>query len=74
MLRADGFNDAIIGVAQRAGGIDVIAYDEAKCIEILAKDMGYEDAREYFEFNVLGAYMGKETPIFVDTEMDYDDA
>ena len=39
MLKADGFDAAIIGIAQRAGHSDLIAYDESKCIEILAKDM-----------------------------------
>ena len=27
--------------------------------------MTYEEAIEYFDFNVTGAYVGKNTPIFV---------
>ena len=30
--------------------------------------MSYEEAVEYFDFNVEGAYMGEKTPIWVDDE------
>ena len=30
--------------------------------------MNYEDALEFFEFNTLGAYVGKQTPVFVWTD------
>jgi len=34
-------------------------------------DMTREEAIEYFDFNVLGAFMGPQTPIFVNPgEMD----
>ena len=26
---------------------------------------GFEEAQEYMDFNVLGAYVGEETPIFI---------
>ena len=65
-LIADGLDDAIIG-------IDVkdfrMVYSVEKCIKILMgnDEMSYEDASEYFEFNTLGAYVGKMTPIYVFT-------
>jgi hypothetical protein len=65
LLFADGFDDAIIGIAERIGMEPVVAYDINKIIEILARDMPKEDAVEYFEFNILGAYMGERTPVFV---------
>ena len=65
LLFADGFDEAIIGVAERIGMEPVVAYDINKIIEILARDMPKEDAVEYFEFNILGAYMGERTPVFV---------
>ena len=64
MLFADGFDDAIIGYIERAGTPSIACYDKYKCIEILAKDMTYEDAMEYFYFNVLGSYVGENTPCF----------
>ena len=65
LLFADGFDDAIIGIAERAGMEPVVAYDVNKIIEILARDMSEDEAVEYFEFNILGAYMGERTPVFV---------
>jgi len=67
-LFADGFDDAIIGVSYRCGSDPVVAYDREKCIDILAKEMEYEEAVEYFEFNVIGAYVGENTPTFITTE------
>jgi len=63
-LLADGFSEALIGMGNRFA-YDVAVYDYAKCIEILAREMSHEDAVEYFEFNVIGAYMGEHTPVFV---------
>lgn len=62
-----------------------IVYSISKCIDILAKDMEvsksdlekgetmrdkkYELAREHFEYNVSGGYVGEDTPIWVDDEL-----
>ena len=73
-LKADGFDDAIIGTAYGMTVSDhqgpVLVYDLQKCIDILmdgAVDMTREEAIEYFDFNVLGAFMGPQTPIFMDS-------
>ena len=65
LLFADGFDDAILGVAERIGMEAVVAYSTPKIIEILSRDMTEEEAVEYFEFNILGAYMGERTPVFI---------
>jgi len=65
LLIADGFNDAIIGIDPNSNRI---IYSTTKSIQILMKDMDEESAREYFNFNVLGAYVGDKTPIFCDDE------
>ena len=72
MLFADGFDDALIGYMERAGMPSIACYDKFKCIEILADDMSYEDASEYFYFNVLGAYVGENTPCFLTRITDED--
>ena len=64
-LLADGFEDALIGYVERAGMPSIACYDKYKCIDILANDMSYEEALEYFYFNVLGAYVGENTPCFL---------
>jgi hypothetical protein len=67
MLIADGYDEAVLGVARRCGQPDLIAYDVEKIIEILMtrEDMTYEDAVEFFDSNIAGAWMGEETPIFI---------
>jgi hypothetical protein len=60
-LKADGFDEAVIGVDETEMRL---IYSVSKCIEILKRDMSEEDAKEYFSFNVSGAYVGDKTPIW----------
>jgi hypothetical protein len=59
------YDDAIIGVMERAGGSPVIAYDTQKILDILERSMPMEEAQEFFEYNILGAYMGDKTPVYI---------
>lgn len=61
------FDAALIGITEGGKGPDVAVYDTAKCIDALAKqnNWDYEEAEEFFNFNTLGAYVGEETPVFV---------
>jgi hypothetical protein len=81
-LLADGFDEAIIGMAERINLGPVVAYSVEKIIEILMNDMEiseeeledgetiesrkYSDALEYFEYNITGAWMGEFTPVFIE--------
>jgi len=67
------FDDAIIGMAERLD-MHVVAYDREHVVDILAQDMSLEDAEEYFQFNTLGAWMGKGTPVFINLTHNADDA
>jgi len=64
VLLADGFEGAFLGFGT-SFTTDVAVYDYGRCIEILEADMLREDAEEYFEFNVRGAYVGVGTPVFM---------
>ena len=70
MLQAEGFDKAIIGVGCSFGRSNVLVYDTQKIIDILVgrDEMTEEEAREYFEFNILGSYNGPGMPVFVDTQ------
>lgn len=72
LLFADGFDDAIIGIASRCGMEDVVAYSVQKIIDILINrdDMNMDEAWEHYHFNIVGAYVGEMTPIFIDTDSD----
>ena len=67
MLLANGFNDAIIGTGERAGQPTIVVYDFDRCVAILCErdNMGLDDAVEYMYYNVIGAWVGEETPLFV---------
>lgn len=62
IMKADGFDEAIIGEELLTGRL---VYSKSKCIEILMRDMSEEDAEDYFGFNILGAYVGEGTPLFI---------
>lgn len=60
-LKADGFDDAIIGVDENNMRL---IYSVSLCLSILEEEMDEVDAIEYFTFNVSGAYVGEKTPIW----------
>ena len=70
----DGFDDCIIGVLERFGMDSIVLYDKQKVIEKLMKesnapdelcDLAMEQALEYYEYNMLGSWIGERTPGFV---------
>ena len=63
-LVADGFDEAIVGVDVTSGRV---VYDCGIMIQILTKDdeMTEEDAIEFIDYNVVNAYVGENTPIFI---------
>ena len=65
-LGADGFEDALIGYGTQFNK-DLAIYDYEECVIVLMRrdGMSDEEAREYMEYNVCGAYMGNNTPVFL---------
>lgn len=66
MLFADGFDDALIGIVEQFGRPPVALYSYDMCITILMERDGMEEdeAIEFFDYNVIGAYLGENTPAF----------
>ena len=64
---ADGFENAFLGISRQFYNKPIAVYDREKCIDILMDDMSEEEAEEYFEYNVQGAYVGESTPSFMQT-------
>lgn len=62
-IKADGFDTAVIGVSTSG----CLVYDVEIMLEILMERNGwsYEDAVEYFDNTIDGAYVGERTPIYV---------
>jgi hypothetical protein len=65
LLQADGFDDAIIGIEPLSGKV---IYDIDKMIIVLNQEgLSSEEAIEYLDYNVLNAYVGENTPIYIQT-------
>lgn len=69
-LLADGFEEAFMGIARRFNTPLLAAYCYEKCILILMErdGMTFREATEFFDFNVQGAWVGENTPVFIQTE------
>ena len=67
-MKADGLDDCIMGICHRFGEPLILAYDEEKVIKKLMKrdKMTRETALEFYTFNIIGAWVGKQTPVFIE--------
>lgn len=67
VLLADGFDDAFIGLSQRINEPILAVYSYDKMVDVLIErdGMDYEEATEFIDFNVVGAWVGAQTPIIV---------
>lgn len=65
---ADGYDTALIGLAEGWFGNSrrvVALYDLSICLKILTDSgMSAEEAAEWIDYNVSGAYVGPSTPVF----------
>jgi hypothetical protein len=64
-LLADGFEGAFVGVARHPVQPTLAAHSVRKALRILVDrdGMSEEEAIEFFDFNVVGAWRGPHTPI-----------
>ena len=67
MLFADGYDSAIEGVVWDGERTRVV-YRMESILEILMdQGMTYDEASEYFDFNVAGSHVGVYTPLYLET-------
>jgi len=68
-MMIDGHDNAIIGPAfiwRNQSHASVLVYDAEKIRNnLMGFGMSAEEAREYIEFNIEGAYVGEHTPVLV---------
>jgi hypothetical protein len=70
LLFADGWDACILGVAlvwdSTGGRVDRVVYDmEAMLEQLVDEGASMDEAAEHISFNVEGAYVGEQTPIYV---------
>lgn len=62
------FDCCIVGVGSRHTQGPAVVYDRGLVISaLMAWDMTYEEATEYFEYNIACMWMGEHTPIYLDS-------
>ena len=70
LLVMDGYDDCIVGIAERLsneGPLQFVVYDRNKVLAKLMKDgMSHEEALDYHLFNQVGGYYGPHTVAFID--------
>lgn len=66
MMTADGFEEAVLGYGTHFN-TEVVIYDYQKCVKVLMDrdSMDYDEAVEFMEFNVCGAWVGEGSPVFL---------
>ena len=79
LLYPTDMEDAIVGVCHHDWRTEqpLVVMDQNKIIDILMErdGMSYEEAQEFFDYNIAGAHMGPGTPLFVEpmTKEELDD-
>ena len=64
-MTIDGYDSAVIGLDERRM---LLIYSANKILKALREDMDQEDALDFFEYNIKGAYMGPQTPIIMESD------
>ena len=67
LTTASGLDDAIIGVGVRCSQPPVVIYSVDRVIKILMDRDGMtnEEAVEFFEYKIEGAWVGNATPVWM---------
>jgi hypothetical protein len=78
MKKWTGFDDCVIGTSviwRDQITVEVLVYCGEQMIDILIGRDGMleEEAHEFLEFNVLGAYIGIDTPVIVFEDPEWDE-
>jgi len=66
IISLDGLESCIVGVVEEFGQEPKLLYDTQKILtELQLQGMTEEEAVEYYTFNIIGGYFGKQTPCFL---------
>lgn len=61
----EGFDDCILGISEEFGNGPRLIYSKHKIIQKLMIGINYEEALDYYYYNILGGYFGEQNPIFL---------
>ena len=64
MKKWSGCDEAIVGLGHRCGCDTVVVYDYDKLVDVfIQQGMDEEESIEWIDFNILGAWIGEDTPM-----------
>jgi len=74
VLLMDGYDDCVVGICHRFGQEPIVAYSRSKVLKKLQMEavkniddgLSEDEAVEFFEFNMIGAWVGDQTPCFIE--------
>jgi hypothetical protein len=68
----DGHDNAKLGVSIRFGQEPIMCYDYNIVIQnLMEQGMSEGEAVEFFDYNIIGAWVGDDTPCFVVSEEEF---
>lgn len=71
LMFMDGFDDCIAGLVHRFGAEAVVCYDRDKVIaKIVGQGSTEEEAMEWYDYNMIGSWVGESTPCFLEPVTD----
>ena len=62
----DGYDQAIVGITDNGQ----LVYSKERMVELMIEtdsEINEEEAWEWLDYNCFGAYVGEQTPIFINT-------
>lgn len=69
LILMDGFDEAIVGLTNEDE--PRVVYSEEKILDELNRILGsYEDALDYYGYNIASTYVGVQTPLIIRTQLD----
>ncbi|MGR5451954.1 hypothetical protein ACP3V3_19770 [Vibrio sp. PNB22_3_1] len=71
VMLADGLDEALVGylISSEHDGWLTSVYSIEKIIRLLVlQGMSEDEAWEWFDFNIEGAYVGPGTPVYINTQ------
>jgi len=67
VVRVNGFDDCVLGTIEKEDDL-VLVYDSDKIImKLINEGLSYEEAVEHYEYNIVGSWVGNQTPLYVRT-------
>lgn len=60
------YDHCMVGIGYRFNAVPLAVYDIERVLQVLEKDgMTEEEAIEWYEYNIIGGWVGDGTPIFI---------